>query len=209
MGLAVPEPLVEAMAAHQRLVERWSAKMNLTAVKDPARAAELHGLDSLLVAELFEPEAAATVADVGSGAGFPGIVLALARPKLRVRLLEPHRKRASFLRVALAELRRPDVEVQEARLEPLEPGRAPAWRAEAIVSRATLPPLELVGLAPPYLEPGGRLVLMAGAGAPEPQGLARVAKEAGLMPVDRLLRHLPGGEVRILDVLVDTGSASP
>ncbi len=129
MGLALSEEIAQQIETHYLLLAKWSAKMNLTAVRDPVEAAHLHGLDSLLFAEWIDPDAEDRTVDVGSGAGFPGIPLALARPKLQMVLLEPIRKRASFLRVALAELDLPGVRVIEGRLEAGEGKKGP-WPAD-------------------------------------------------------------------------------
>ncbi len=196
LGLSLAPGLAEALGHHQALVNKWAGRINLTTVTDPEQAAIRHGLDCLLFAERFEPEATDEVVDVGSGAGYPGLVLALARPRLRMRLLEPIRKRASFLRVALTELGRPDVQVTEGRMEVADP--AP-WQAEVIVSRATIPPLELVARAAPYLRPGGRLLVTGGAGAPEVDALVEAA--VGLAHVGRWTHRLPGGIERVIDAL--------
>ena len=201
IGLSVTPELAARLAQHQALVVRWASKMNLTTVVDPEEAARLHGLDSLLIAELVDPADTSRAVDVGSGAGFPGLVVALARPALRMRLLEPARKRASFLRVALADLRRPDVTVEEGRLDSLPPGARPPWDADLILSRATIPPLELIPTAAPYLAPGGRLVLTSGAGAPPIEAIRAAAAAAGLIHLERVSRRLPRGESRVLDLL--------
>jgi 16S rRNA (guanine527-N7)-methyltransferase len=196
LGLSISDSLAESLAKHYALLVKWASKMNLTAIKDPVEAAHLHALDSLLFTELIDPEDRARTVDVGSGAGFPGIPLALARPNLEMILLEPIRKRASFLRVALADLGLAKVRVVEGRLEE---GALPArlWPADLIVSRATIPPVELARLAPAKLSAGGRLILTSGAGAPDP---AQLASES-LIHVQRLERKLPGGELRVLDLL--------
>jgi len=89
------------LVAHWDLVIRWNRKINLTAITDPRRAAYLHYRDSLEALPFVKgPE----VADIGSGAGYPGIPLAVALPEVRFTLVEPRRKRASFLRTVIAEL---------------------------------------------------------------------------------------------------------
>jgi 16S rRNA (guanine527-N7)-methyltransferase len=133
--------------------------------------------------------------DIGSGAGFPGLVLALARPELDMTLLEPKRKRASFLRVALAELQRADVKVVEARLEDL------AGAFDLVISRATIPPLDLIPLSVSKLAPGGRMIITSGAGAPSVEAIVEAALRAGLRHRVRTERVLPTGQKRILDVV--------
>ncbi len=102
VGIHVPDHVVQQMSVHYALLRRWASRINLTSIVDPRPAAEIHGLDCLLFAEFFLPESSESVADIGSGAGFPGIILALARPSLEMTLVEPLRKRVSFLKTCLA-----------------------------------------------------------------------------------------------------------
>lgn len=208
LGLEVSDSLAESMERHFDLVVKWAERINLTTVTEPRLAASRHGLDCLLFTTMIPLNASWKTVDVGSGAGFPGIILALARPSLELTLLEPIRKRTSFLRVALAELRLDRVRVVEGKLEPSGPSpsteaprSAPLWPSELIISRATIPPLELIPLAAPRLAPGGQLILTSGSGAPPPSELTRVAASAGLVPVERREFRLDGDETRILDRL--------
>ena len=196
MGIELTEELIEKLGVHYGLMHRWSSRMNLTSVTDPEDAARLHGLDCLLFSEFFEPESAESVADIGSGAGFPGIILALARPNLKMCLVEPLRKRTSFLKVALAALSRSDVLVRQSKLVASE---QPEWVCETIVSRATIAPLKLLELTPTYLKPGGRLITTSGDGAIPLLQLENRAKELGFESARRKQWELPGGETRILD----------
>lgn len=197
LGIEIGASVCDAMAAHDRLMRKWAKKINLTTVVAPSEAAVLHGLDSLLFAEVIAPDCADVTYDIGSGAGFPGVVVALARPRLRMTLLEPSRKKTSFLRVVLAEVGRADVRVEAGRLE--RPAGAPEWTAGRIISRATIPPLELVPRAGLYLAPGGRLTITGGANASPVSALDAVAAPVGLTHVDRRTWTLPGGLERVLD----------
>lgn len=203
-GLRVEPEVVLGLARHFEVLVKWAARINITTVLEPEEAAIVHGLDCLLLAECFDPADTSAVLDVGSGGGFPGVVLALARPRLRLSLLEPQRKRASFLRVALTELRRPDVRVVEGRLEPVGP-RHPPLLPDVIVSRATIPPLALAALAGPHLPVGGRLYLMSGAGAPSPEALDAAGRPGGLVHLTRFTHTLPGGQTRFIDRLERPG----
>ncbi|MBK8013471.1 MAG: 16S rRNA (guanine(527)-N(7))-methyltransferase RsmG [Deltaproteobacteria bacterium] len=212
IGLDLSAAMVDALARHQGLVNHWAKKINLTTIRGPAEQATLHGLDSLLFLEMLETNGPSevTVVDVGSGAGFPGIVMALGRPSLRMTLLEPIRRRASFLRVALAKLERPDVRAVEGRLEaPGAPGAAGAagarldvWPADVIVSRATVPPHLLAPLAAPRLCPGGALIFSSGAAAIGEVDVKNLAASTGFAHAARRRFILPGGQVRVLDRFV-------
>ena len=156
MGLVLPSGAAERMARHVALVEKWNRVHNLTAVREPEQMAVLHVLDSLsLVPHLG---AARTVLDVGTGAGFPGVPLALASDALTVTLLDSSHKKASFLEQAKAELELANVKVACERVE--------SWRPEGafdlIVSRAFAELADFVKLAGHLLAPGGRILAMKG-----------------------------------------------
>lgn len=119
--------LVERLLDYLALLAKWNATYNLTAIRDPGQMLVHHLLDSLaIVAPLAArlPQRAGAPAgrlvDVGSGAGLPGIVLALAWPGVRILLVEPVGKKAAFLRQCRAELALTNVEVAAARVESLD-----------------------------------------------------------------------------------------
>ncbi len=206
LGLELPEDWVEGLLTHQELVDKWSRKINLTSLYKPEEAAIRHALDSLLFTQVIEPDCELSTIDVGSGAGFPGIPVAIARPDLPLVLLEPIRKRASFMRVVLSELGLTSVRVEEGRLP--EAKEAVAGRAarlfpvEQMISRATIPPLKLIECAGPRMAAGGRLILTSGQGAPSEEELAAAGQEAGLSFKKRHAFALPDGSSRVLDVLI-------
>ncbi len=102
------------LAAHWSLVQQWNARTNLTAINDTPTAIVRHYRDSLMVLPHLTD---GPIVDFGSGAGFPGMVLAIARPDWQVTLVEPRRKRVSFLEVARARLKLENVRVHHGRLE--------------------------------------------------------------------------------------------
>lgn len=108
-----PEQL-DRLTLHFRLLQQWNRRMNLVSVKDVEELATLHYCESVFLASLLPPGQLA-VADVGSGAGFPGCVIAIARPEVRVALIEADVRKAVFLREASRALA--NVRVIEARAE--------------------------------------------------------------------------------------------
>lgn len=122
--------------------------------REPERIWSRHVLSSAVVGELV-PDGA-EVLDLGSGAGLPGIPLALARPDLRVTLVEPMARRVAFLQDVVAELDL-DVVVRRARAQDL-----PRACCTVVVARALAPLRELVPLAVPLLRPGGELLAVKG-----------------------------------------------
>ncbi len=96
----IASPLAAQLDAYLALLLRWNARMNLTAVRDPETILRRHFAESLFAAGHI-PKGVATLLDFGSGAGFPGIPIALARPEIAVTLAESQNKKAAFLREAI------------------------------------------------------------------------------------------------------------
>ncbi|HSD79991.1 MAG TPA: 16S rRNA (guanine(527)-N(7))-methyltransferase RsmG, partial [Solirubrobacteraceae bacterium] len=131
----------------------------ITTVRDPAVAVELHVADSLDGLRVGALAAPTSIADVGSGGGFPGLVLALARPGSRVALVESVARKCAFLRRAAAALELANVEVVQARAESWPAG----LRGQDVVTARALAALPvLVEYAAPLLVLDGRLVAWKG-----------------------------------------------
>jgi 16S rRNA (guanine527-N7)-methyltransferase len=158
LGLALADDRIARLVDYLRLLARWNEAYNLTAVRDPAAMVPRHLLDSLVV---LPHVTAPAIADLGTGPGLPGIPLAIARPGLRVALVESNGKKVRFLREAVRRLGLAEVEVVEARAEQ-GPGSRP--RVEQVVSRALAALPVLCRLAAPWLAEGGRLLAMKGPG---------------------------------------------
>ena len=149
---ALAGPLLDYLA----LLARWNATYNLTAIRDPREMLAKHLLDSLAMQPFVRD--IATLADLGTGPGLPGIPLAIATPGLQVTLVESNGKKARFLREAVRQLKLGNVRVAESRIEAFRPDAV----FDAITARAlaTLPLiLELGGH---LLGPDGRLLAMKG-----------------------------------------------
>lgn len=157
-GIPVPAGATEKLALHANEMLRWNRAIRLTAITAPAEVAVKHIIDSLLL-HFFAPFAGRTL-DFGSGAGYPGIPLAVAFPEARVVLFESSAKKCAFLSHACALLGLRNADVVRGRLEARNPH--PAGRFEQIVTRATLRPPEAARLLGPCLMPEGRLLLMTG-----------------------------------------------
>lgn len=138
------------------LLQHWNRSYNLTAIRDPREMVTKHLLDSLAIHPFVR---ARTLADLGSGAGFPGIALAIVQPQLQVTLIEANGKKARFLREALRALELGNAQVMQSRIEAVSmPGAFDAITARAL---ATLP--RLLELGGQLLTPDGRLLAMKGA----------------------------------------------
>jgi 16S rRNA (guanine527-N7)-methyltransferase len=160
VGIRLPRGAAEKLAIHAGEMLRWNRSIRLTAITAPEEVAVKHILDSLLLLA-FAPFPGRTM-DFGSGAGYPGIPLAIALPGAHLVLLESSAKKCAFLSRVCSLLRLENAEVVRARLDPKRP--LPLGRFEQIVTRATLPFPDAARLLVPYLSPGGRLVLSTGPG---------------------------------------------
>jgi 16S rRNA (guanine527-N7)-methyltransferase len=137
------------------LLQQWNKAYNLTAVRDPEEMLTKHVLDSLAVLPFVR---GARVLDVGTGAGLPGIPLAVARPELQFTLLDGNGKKTRFVTHAVAALALKNVEVLQARVEDYRP----AVPFATVISRAFAALDDFVRLAGHTSAPGGRLLAMKG-----------------------------------------------
>lgn len=155
LGLGLPEGAEAKLLAYLALLDKWNRVYNLTAVRDPARMVSHHLLDSLAVVPYFE---GASVLDVGSGGGLPGIPLAIARPELQVTLIDSIAKKTAFLLQAKAELGLANLSVVTSRVEDFRP----ASGFDVVTSRAFSDLKEFVVLTRHLLAPGGHWLAMKG-----------------------------------------------
>ena len=118
LGLDLPVAAQAKLLDYLALLGKWNRTFRLTAVDDPRRAVSLHLLDSLAILPFV---GGGPLLDVGSGAGLPGIPLAIARPDLRVVVLDSSSKKAAFLRQVVIEQRLPNVGVHCGRVEAYHP----------------------------------------------------------------------------------------
>ena len=165
------------LLAYLALLDRWNRTYNLTAIRDPREMVTRHLLDSLAMHPFVESEA---LADLGTGPGLPGIPLAIAKPRLKVTLVESNGKKARFLREAVRTLGLANARVAESRAEALdEPGAYDAITARALDTLAGI--IEVGGH---LLKPGGKLLAMKGV-RPEEEiaGLPRSWKALAVHPL--------------------------
>lgn len=148
--------LAPPLLAYLALLDRWNRTYNLTAIRDPREMVTRHLLDSLAMHRYVVDSG--TLADLGTGPGLPGIPLAIAKPQLRVTLVESNGKKARFLREAVRTLGLANARVAESRAEALdEPGAYDAITARALDALAGI-----IGVGGHLLKPDGRLLAMKG-----------------------------------------------
>lgn len=170
---------------------------SITSVRDPAIGVDVHVADSLVALEVAEVRAARDIADLGSGGGFPGLVLAIARPEARVALVESVGRKATFLARAAETLGLGNVEVVGERVETWGAGLG---GSDLVTVRALAPLSVLVEYAAPLLRVGGALVAWKGRLEPEEEADGAAAATAlGLShPRGQVVTPYPDAGLRAL-----------
>lgn len=164
---SLQQPLLDAYA---ELVRTWALRLNLVSLDDLDRIETRHVQDSLRLAPLLAEAPEGPCMDVGSGAGFPGIPLAITHPARPWRLLEPRSRRAAFLEEVVRELGIPNCEVLALSAEQaaLDPGLAEAHLF--VAARALAAPPEAFELMKPLVAAGGMAAVFLGSEAEVPRG---------------------------------------
>jgi 16S rRNA (guanine527-N7)-methyltransferase len=162
LGVEISELAGGQLERYEGLLRERAVPAGLIAASDGDRIRERHILDCLRGARVVRPQDGRAL-DLGSGAGLPGIVIAVARPSLHVVLVEPRRVRVAFLELATEHLSLPNVSVLAARIEDVDE------QVDLCFARAFASLPKAWGAAAPRLHPGGHLVYFAGAGAGPPQ----------------------------------------
>ncbi len=155
LGLTLDRDTQQRLLEYVALIEKWNRAYNLTAIREPEKMVSHHLLDSLAVAPHLH---AKRLLDVGSGAGLPGIPLALAKPDTQVILLDSNHKKAAFLNQAVIELKLKNAEVCSERVESWQTQN----RFDVIISRAFSDIAEFVRVTRHLLAPGGVFAAMKG-----------------------------------------------
>ncbi len=166
MQLDVPADAQEKLLAYLDLLAKWNRTYNLTAVRDPADMVSRHLLDSLAVLPFVQGK---SLADLGSGAGLPGIPQAIARPHVAVTLVESNGKKARFLREAIRSLPLANVAVDQGRVQDA------AGAFDTITARAFASLPDMLAWAGHLLAPDGRWLALKGRADPA---------ELGAIPAD-------------------------
>jgi len=155
LALNIPLEVQQRLLGYLNLLQKWNKVYNLTAVRNPLDMVTLHLLDSLSVLPYMQD---GSLLDVGSGGGLPGIVLAIAKPDLRVTTLDTVQKKTIFMRQVKGELGLRNLEVVQARVESYRP----AFKFEQVISRAFSDIAQFMQLTQHLIAPHGRWLAMKG-----------------------------------------------
>jgi 16S rRNA (guanine527-N7)-methyltransferase len=160
LGVRLDPTALDRFARYLAALVRWRSRLNLVGARDEDELVDRHLLDSLLPLAVVELPPAAAVVDVGSGAGLPGVPLKIARPDLRVTLLEASRRRVAFLEHLRDAVGLPDLAVCWGRAEVLAKHPDHRERYDCSVERATAKAAAAFELCAPLVAVGGRCVLL-------------------------------------------------
>lgn len=200
-GILLTEKQLAQFQRYMELLVEWNQKMNLTAITDPEGVTVKHFYDSLILLQAVEIPEGARLIDVGTGAGFPGIPLAIARPDIRLTLLDSLNKRLTFLAEVCRELGI-QAELRHARAE--EGGRQKELREQFDVAtaRAVAGMNVLSEYCLPFVKKGGVFAAMKGPdGEEEVKAAARGIGVLGGKPEKLEKFELPDGSRRCIAVI--------
>lgn len=155
LGVAIDERQLQRLLAYHQLLVKWNRAYNLTAVRDPLQMVSRHLLDSLSLVPFLQGE---RFIDVGTGAGLPGMVLAIACPNQQFDLLDSAGKKTRFLFQVKSELNISNIEVRQCRVE----GFVPDSLYDGVISRAFASLAEMASSCHHLLKPGGVFYAMKG-----------------------------------------------
>lgn len=152
LRLEIAPTQVEALLGLAVLLSKWSVRMNLTGHRSLTEIVQRMILETVALAQQIPP--IASLADIGSGAGFPGLPIAILRPSTEVSLIEPRRKRHHFQRAVVRELGITNATPLHGRAEELTP-----QTHTAVIAQALAPPERALSWMLPWVEPGGWILL--------------------------------------------------
>lgn len=187
LGFVCSDRQIDIFGSYREELKKWNKAYNLTGLSSDRDIIVRHFLDSLLFAKVL-PADARSVADIGSGAGFPGIPVKIIMPSIRLYLIEPTMKKAIFLRHICGMLDLEGVEVIDRRIEDLKD-----IKVDAAMTRALFKVGEFIEKAGGLLNEGGVLIMSKGPKIePELHGLddSMISVQDLILPVERIVRHM-------------------
>lgn len=196
INIEITDIMMNQFSLYADLLKEWNEKMNLTAIVDREEVYEKHFYDSLIP---LDETIHGKVADIGSGAGFPGIVWKIARPDLRVSLIEPTGKRCTFLNVVISELNLQGIQVFNERAE--EHVKEHREEYDVVTARAVANLRVLAELCVPLVKKDGIFLTMKGNhGDTELQEAKHAIETLNIELIDREKTMLMNGDERLIFV---------
>ena len=160
MNIALSDKQIQQLLHYLSLILKWNRIYNLSAIRDPIESVKKHLLDSLSIIHFVQP---GLLLDVGSGAGLPGIVIAIMKPETKVFVLDSVGKKCRFMQAVKSELALENLIVVNSRVESFKPNKS----FSQITSRAFAEASKTIQLTKHLLEENGRYLLMKGSNIEE------------------------------------------
>ena len=173
LGMETTEEQIERFSKYSELLKEWNNKINLTAITDDDGISVKHFLDSILPLAHIEIKTGANIADVGTGADFPGLPIKIIRDDINLTLIDSLNKRINFLTLVSNELNLSNTVCVHGRAEDLS--RKPEYREkfDYVISRAVANMTALSEYCLPYIKPGGMFIALKAEGAEQEVDSAR------------------------------------
>ena len=208
-GLTLDKMAIERLNTYGNMLVEWNEKMNLTAITEPQEVLYKHFLDCLLFFKNVDVKKGAKIIDVGTGAGFPGMVLKIARPDIELTLMDGLNKRLTFLNAVLSELK---LDAKTVHMRAEDGGKSPVYREKYDIAcaRAVANLPVLCEYCIPFVKVGGQFVAMKGSAAGEELDTAGNAyKTLGCQIATIICENLRENEARAFIIAKKTSQTPP
>ena len=189
LNISVTKENLASLAKYKDLLVEYNKKFNLTAIKSDEEIYLKHFYDSLTLIKAYSLNGNLKLLDIGTGAGFPGIVLKIFYPDLELTLLDSNHKKIAFLEVVIKELNLKNVTCINSRAENLPKTYREYF--DIVTSRAVAHLRILLELSIPYLKVGGKLIAMKGLSEDEIKESAKILEKLDSTIVDTIKFNLP------------------
>lgn len=189
LNISITKENLASLAKYKDLLVEYNKKFNLTAIKSDEEIYLKHFYDSLTLIKAYSLNGNLKLLDIGTGAGFPGIVLKIFYPDLELTLLDSNHKKIAFLEVVIKELNLKNVTCINSRAENLPKTYREYF--DIVTSRAVAHLRILLELSIPYLKVGGKLIAMKGLSEDEIKESAKILEKLDSRIVDTIKFNLP------------------
>ena len=208
INVNLSEKQIKQFYDYMNILLEWNEKVNLTAITDEKEIILKHFIDCLVVNKyIYDKE---KIADIGTGAGFPGIPIKIANPNIEITLIDSLNKRINFLNELVNEIDIKNIEIIHSRAEELSRNLNYREKFDVVVSRAVAPMNVLVEYTLPFIKKGGKLIAMKGSNAQDEINLAKKAIDVlggkfNLM--DEIV--LPNSDIKRNNIIIDKVKNTP
>jgi len=195
-GVEISDEMAEKFYRYMLILKEWNEKINLTAIVEPQEIFVKHFVDSLSVIPFLKKSGAKTVADVGTGAGFPGFPIKICCPEIKLTLIDSLDKRIKFLEFVASELKLQNVKCLHGRAEDI--GANPMYREkfDFVTARAVAAMPVLMEYCMPLVKTGGHFLAMKGGNAIENEKFDSAAEILGAGNIEISEFMLPGTDMK-------------